>query len=70
MGHSKRQERLQVAHMQGLASGGHISLDHVHQLSKRMQGATSAHSLRAARAVSCWASGMSTAPACMMCSRA
>lgn len=38
MGHSKQQEQLQVAHMQGLASGGHVSLDHVHQLSKRMQG--------------------------------
>jgi hypothetical protein len=38
MGHSKRQERLQISHMQGLASGGHVSLDHVHQLSKRMQG--------------------------------
>lgn len=38
MGHSKRQEPLQIAHMQGLQAGGHISLDHVHQVAKRMQG--------------------------------
>ena len=38
MGHSKRQEQLQVAHMQRLPAGGHISLDHVHQVAKRMQG--------------------------------
>jgi hypothetical protein len=38
MGHSRRQEQLQVAHMHGLSAGGHISLDHVHQVAKRMQG--------------------------------
>jgi hypothetical protein len=38
MGHSKRQEHLQIAHMRGLPASGHISLDHVHEVAQRMQG--------------------------------